>query len=439
MLPLKAAAVKNMHAPPEALLARLPAEYRTVLAQAASLAASHAARLWLVGGVVRDLLCEAPPGRDVDLAVEGDALALARDLAMRIGGRLRAVHAAFGTASVDVQVAGGSTVTFDLAGSRVERYRSPGALPEVAPAPIEDDLYRRDFSVNALAIELRATNGQLSAGQLLDPFGGRGDLVTGRLRLLHEESLRDDPTRILRGVRLAARLGLHPDPATAAQIQRALEAGYLSLVSDERILTELCLSLDEPRSDETLRLADAWGLTPRVLPGLAWSEALADRCARLAQAPGDAPTGGPLVRAGLLLYDLDAAAQAAIVARYPLPAEAADLLRQLPGLRAVASLLTPDLPNSAVDRLLRPFSVAAVTVLHYAEPATAALTGRYLRELRAMRAPLNGNDLQRLGIAPGPLLGQTLEALRAATLDGRVSTREQAEAWVRQHVMDGPR
>lgn len=432
-----AAAVKNMHAPPEALLSRLPLDLQTVMARAASLAEARGARLWLVGGVVRDLLCQAPPGRDVDLAVEGDALALAHDLAEGIGGRLRAAHAAFGTASVEVQANGG-TLILDLASSRVERYPSPGALPEVAPAPIEDDLYRRDFSVNALAIELRAVDGRLRAGRLLDPCGGRADLAAGRLRLLHAHSLRDDPTRMLRGVRLAARLALRPDPATAAQIQAALRAGYLSLVSNERILAELCLCLEEPRPDETLRLADAWGLTPQVIPGLAWSEALAKRCARLANAPGDAPAGGPLVWAGLLLYDLDAEGLAAIAARYPLPGEAAELLRQLPGLRATAPLLTPDLPNSGLDRLLRPFSVTAITALHYAEPAAAVMTARYLRELRTMRAPLNGADLQRLGIAPGPLLGRTLEALRAAALDGEVTTREEAEAWVRRHRQGTP-
>ncbi|MGQ9927579.1 MAG: CCA tRNA nucleotidyltransferase [Chloroflexaceae bacterium] len=427
-------AVKNLHASPEALLTILPPDHRSILARAASLAEVHAARLWLVGGVVRDLLCQAPLGRDVDLAVEGDAPALATDLAARIGGRLRAVHAAFGTASVEVQTADGRTLILDLAGSRVERYPSPGALPEVAPAPIEDDLYRRDFSVNALALELRVVDGQLRAGRLLDPSGGRADLVTGRLRLLHAQSLRDDPTRMLRGARLAARLDLHPDPATAAQIQAALKAGYLSLVSNERILTELCLSLEEARPDETLRLADAWGVTPQVIAGLAWSEALAARCTRLALAPASAPAGGPLVWAGLLLYDLDSEGLTAIAGRYPLPSEAADLLRHLPGLRAVATLLTPDLPNSSVDRLLRPFSVTAVTVLHYAEPAAAATTARYLRELRTMRAPLNGNDLQRLGIAPGPLLGRTLEALRAAALDGEVGTREEAEVWVQRHA-----
>ncbi|MDW8390096.1 MAG: CCA tRNA nucleotidyltransferase [Oscillochloridaceae bacterium] len=426
-----AAAVKNMHAPPEALLARLPLDLRAILARAASLAEAQQARLWLVGGVVRDLLCQAPPGRDVDLAVEGDALALAHELAAQTGGRLRAAHAAFGTASVEV-LANGATLILDLASSRVERYPSPGALPEVAPAPIEDDLYRRDFSVNALAIELRAEDGQVRAGRLLDPCGGRADLVTGRLRLLHEHSLRDDPTRMLRGVRLAARLGLRPDPATAAQIQEALRAGYLRLVSNERILAELCLCLEEPRPDETVRLADAWEVTPQVIPGLAWSEALSARCARLADAPGDALAGGPLVWAGLLLYDLDAEGLTAIAARYPLPVEAAELLRQLPVLRATAPLLTPDLPNSGLDRLLRPFSVAAITALHYAEPAAAAMTARYLRELRTMRPPLNGNDLQRLGITPGPLLGRTLEALRAAALDGEISTREEAEDWVRR-------
>ncbi|NWF79288.1 MAG: CCA tRNA nucleotidyltransferase [Chloroflexi bacterium] len=416
------------------LLARLPVELRAALACAARLAAVRAGRLWLVGGMVRDVLCGMPPGRDVDLAVEGDAPALARAFAAATGGRLIATHAAFGTATVELALSAGPALLIDFAGSRVERYSQPAALPEVQPAPIEDDLLRRDFSVSAMAIELRAEGDQLRAGRMLDPFGGRADLATSRLRLLHATSLRDDPTRLLRGLRLAARLDLQPDPATEAQIQEALAAGYLGLLSAERVLAELCLCLEEPRPDAVLRLADAWGVTPQVLPGLSWNEALAARSTRLATAPDDGPRGGPLVWAGLLLYELDEAQCAAIAARYPLPAEASELLRHLPALRALAPRLDGTLANSTVDRLLRPFSVAAITVLHYAEPAAAAVTAHYLRAVRPARALLDGNDLQRLGLAPGPALGRMLEALRAATLDGDVSSREQAEAWVRQRL-----
>ncbi len=416
------------------ILARLPAELRVALVCAARLAAVRAGRLWLVGGMVRDVLCGMPPGRDVDLAVEGDAPALARAFAAATGGRLTATHTAFGTATVELALSAGPALLIDFAGSRVERYPQPAALPEVQPAPIEDDLLRRDFSVSAMAIELRAEGDQLRAGRMLDPFGGRADLATSRLRLLHATSLRDDPTRLLRGLRLAARLDLQPDPATTAQIQEALAAGYLGLLSAERVIAELCLCLEEPRPDAVLRLADAWGVTPQVLPGLSWNEALAARSERLVTAPDDEPRGGPIVWAGLLLYALDDAQRAAIAARYPLPAEASGLLRQLPALRALAPRLSGTLANSAIDRLLRPFSVEAITVLHYAEPAAAAVTAHYLRALRPARALLDGNDLQRLGLTPGPALGRMLEELRAATLDGAVSSREQAEAWVRQRL-----
>lgn len=423
-------------ATPNALLARLPVEHRAALLQAAQLARKRAARLWLVGGAVRDALCALPLGRDLDLAVEGDAPALARDLAHAIGGRLRAAHAAFGTATVEAPQSGRPPLILDLAAARIERYPRPGALPEVMPASIEVDLHRRDFSVNAMAMEVFVEQGQLHAGPILDPCGGRADLAADRLRLLHAQSLRDDPTRLLRGIRLAARLGLTPEPATAAQIDQAIAGDYLGLVSAERTLAELCLCLEERRPDQALRIADAWKLTPQVAPGLTWSESLAARAERLATTGTAKAPNGPLVWAGVLLYDLDPARLATLMARYPLPTEAARLLRELPALRTVAAQLTSDLPNSEIDRLLRPFSSVAVIVLRYAEPAATAITERYLRHLRHLRPPLDGNDLKRLGIAPGPLLGQTLDALRAATLDGEVRTREEAESWVRQRLQE---
>jgi tRNA nucleotidyltransferase (CCA-adding enzyme) len=411
-----------------ALLARLPGPVAAALARAAALAAEQRAGLWLVGGVVRDLLLGAPPGRDVDLAVEGDAPALAAALAAE-GGRVLAAHAPFGTATVELPAPGAAPLIVDLARARAERYPRPAALPEVEPAPIEADLIRRDFSVNALALELRAAGGGLEPGRLLDLYGGREDLAARTLRLLHGASLRDDPTRVLRGLRLAARLGLRPEPATEAQIGAALAAGYLGMLSAERVLGELCLALEEPRPDHVLRLADAWGVTPQVLPGLGWSDELGARGAAIAV--GGGPPAGPLVWAGALLYGLEPAALAAIAARYPLPAEAAALLRQLPALREAAARLRPGLPNSAVDRTLRPFTPAAVAVLHYAEPSAAEAASRYLTTLRAAKAPLDGNDLRRLGVAPGPQLGRLLDELRAAALDGAVGDRAEAEAWVR--------
>lgn len=211
---------------PDELLARLPHELRALLARAATLADQGGTRLWLVGGVIRDVLLGLPPGRDIDLALEGDVAAIAPALAAALDGELVASHAAFGTAALLLD---GFAV--DLARTRAEHYPRPAALPEVRPASIEVDLARRDFSINAIAVGLRPTG----AGPLLDPFDGRADLRAGLLRLLHPLSLRDDPTRILRGLRLAARLGLQPEPASAAQIAEATERGYLGLLTPERV------------------------------------------------------------------------------------------------------------------------------------------------------------------------------------------------------------
>lgn len=412
------------------MLGRLPDDLRALLTLVTAQAEATGVSLWLVGGVVRDMLLGLPLSRDVDLAVEGEVGPLAAALAAVTGGRVAASHPPFGTATVVAPgAAGAGAIVVDLARTRVERYARPAALPEVTPAPIEADLARRDFSINAMAVELLRADGALHSGQLLDPFGGRDDLAAGRLRLLHAASLRDDPTRMLRGIRLAARLAMTPTAESAAQIAVALAEGYLGLLSAERILAELCLALEEPRPDAALRAADGWGATPQLLPGLAWSRALAARCDRLA-GPAVPLAGGPLVWAGLLLYDLDAAGLAALAARYPLPHDAAALLRQLTPLRALAPRLGEQMRNSELDRLLRPFSNAALAVLHYAEPAASAAIEHYLYGLRPARALLDGNDLRRLGVAPGPAIGHLLEALRVATLDGAVTTRAEAERWV---------
>ncbi len=412
---------------PAAILARLPPDLQTNLARAVAVGAQQGARMWLVGGVVRDLMLGLPISRDVDLAVEGDPMALAPALADALGGRIQATHAAFGTATIAIP-----GYTFDLARTRIERYPQPAVLPEVEPAPISADLIRRDFSINAVALELRADGLRLHVGALLDPFDGRIDLAAGRLRLLHAVSLRDDPTRILRGLRLAARLNLTPDAAARAQIAAALEQRYLALLSSERVLSELCLTLEEPQPAATLQLSDAWGVTEQLLPGLAWTPALAARFERSAAQPElhellPSDTG-PWLCAGLLLFDQPD--PLAPLAHYGLPTPLSRLLHEIPSLRTASPVLAAPLSGGALDALLQPFSPLGLIVLHYAEPSTANAIGQYLYVLRPQRPPLNGRDLQRLGIAAGPQIGQLLAELRKVYLDGAVTSREEAEAWV---------
>lgn len=423
------------------MIEQLPEPVQSFLLQAAQACGDAGERIWLVGGVIRDLLLNQPAGRDIDLAIEGDVPALADELARRTGGRVAALHRAFGTATLLVD--GADDLVIDLARTRAEYYPHPAALPQVQPAPIEVDLLRRDFSVNAIAAELWVEAGKLCAGPLIDPFAGQADLAGGRLRLLHQLSLRDDPTRILRGLRLAARIGLQPTVETQTQIEQARMNGYLGLLSSDRVLAELCLALDEPRPDAVLRRADVWGVAEQIVSGLVWSPMLEARAERLA---ADSFWGDiarilhiphvdrlrALIWAGVLCYDLGGEQLAALALRYHLPADAGRLLQELGTLRRLVPALAAEPRPSALDRMLQHFATATICVLHYAELSAAPATERYLRELRPARLPLDGNDLQKLGMAPGPRLGHMLAELRAAWLDGEIRNLAEARERVRQ-------
>jgi len=205
----------------------LPGEVRDLLETIGRIAEEQDGRAYLVGGLVRDLWRGATPARrDLDIVVEGDGPVLARDLARALGGSL-VEHRRFLTASVDTPRFG----RIDVATSRSERYEAPGALPRVLPATIADDLRRRDFTVNAMAIELSSRD-----FGLIDPLGGRLDLARRRLRVLHPLSFVEDPTRIFRAARYAARLGLSPDAATARAQALALRLAPYAALSGQRIV-----------------------------------------------------------------------------------------------------------------------------------------------------------------------------------------------------------
>src|SRR3989304_6740936 len=211
-------------------------------------------RLYLVGGAVRDLLLERP-SLDLDLVVEGDALALLPDLGWQ--GRLRRFPP-FGTAKLM-----GEGWSLDLASARKESYPQPGALPRVGPGTLQDALFRRDFAINALAVDLSPPG----LGALVDPFGGRQDLEKGLIRVLHERSFQDDATRILRAIKYAARFGFRLEARTRKFILR--DKGYLETISGERLRRGLVPILEGDRPERALALAGRRGILGEISPGLA--------------------------------------------------------------------------------------------------------------------------------------------------------------------------
>jgi tRNA nucleotidyltransferase/poly(A) polymerase len=220
-----------------------------LLAAIGGCAAAAGYRTAAVGGFVRDLLLGII-SQDIDIAVEGDAIACARLLADRLGGAV-AKTSRFGTALLMVD-----NTRIDLATARTESYSRPGALPEVSPGTLADDLWRRDFTVNAIALEI----GPGRRGRLLDPTGGREDLAAKIIRILHPGSFRDDPTRMLRAVRLAHRLKFTLDAVTAERLREAVAGRWWQTVGPHRLGRELRLLFSENDLPGLCRSLDAWNL-----------------------------------------------------------------------------------------------------------------------------------------------------------------------------------
>ena len=367
---------------------------------------------WLVGGAVRDLLLGIPP-LDLDVVVEGDAAAAAAVAAERLGGRTLS-HQRFGTATVEAD-----DLSFDLATARRERYPRPGALPEVEAAPLDEDLTRRDFTVNALASALAGER----LGELRAAPGGPEDLSARRLRVLHERSFLDDPTRLLRLARYGARLGFAEEAATAALARRAVAEGALATVSGPRVGGELMLLLAEPEALEALRRAESLGLDRALHPRLRVRLRPAESA--LAALPADGRRDLTLLATCVTglerveLHDwldrlgLTAAEREAVIAA----------ALDAPGL--ARELCAADRPSqiAALARGRPPEQLAVAAAL-----GEQAQVETWKRELSPVTLEIGGADLIAAGMAEGPMIGRALEAALAAKLNGGASGRE-AELW----------
>ena len=365
--------------------------------------------LYLVGGAVRDLVL-GRPSYDLDLTVEGDAAVIAEALGQATGGRVVA-HERFRTARVS-----GRGFRLDLAAARRERYPHPGALPVVEPATLTEDLARRDFTVNAVALRLEP-----APEEVIDPFRGVADARSRLVRVLHDGSFQDDATRMLRAVRYAARLDFKIATQTAALIRRDLS--YLGTISGPRLRSELALLFEEPAAVEGTRLARQLGVLEAIHPALRLPEDVAGRW----QAALAGPKQAPLDELGFcVVADPQDEGTAASVTKWlhltgRVEAALDDLVRLKPLSPKLAAM--GGTPSKATELLdgYRPAAVWARAVLEGGAPAAACLD--YLRSWRHVRPELTGDDLLALGASPGPEVGAALRRLRAARLDGRIATR----------------
>ncbi|MEA2450440.1 MAG: hypothetical protein QOG63_2372 [Thermoleophilaceae bacterium] len=365
---------------------------------------------YLVGGAVRDLLRGEEAPLDLDVAVEGDAAATAQAVAERVGGTVAGFER-FGTARVTAE-----GLVVDFAQTRSETYASPGALPEVGAAPLAEDLGRRDFSLNAMAAGLSGAD----VGELHDPFGGRADLEAGRIRVLHDRSFVDDPTRILRALRYEARLGGRIDAHTEDLARAAIESGALRTVSGKRLRVELIALLAEPEMPEAIRRLCELGLDRALYPNLLCDP---DRAASAALGAAEVGADRPLaVLATLIAPDADALHPWLDRMAFP-RGERERVARAANRGPHLAHELRPDMAASELYELLRlePLEGLAVA-LAWGAPGDAIL--RYLGELRGARLEVTGDDLVAAGVPPSAALGHALEETLRRKLDGEVSGRD---------------
>ncbi|MFN2611757.1 MAG: hypothetical protein ABR536_00125 [Solirubrobacterales bacterium] len=335
--------------------------------------AARGVNAFLVGGAVRDALLGA--GRaDLDVVVEGELTQLAEAL----GGELRE-HQRFSTATLVLE----GSLQVDIARSRAEDYQRPGALPDVRPAPLADDLSRRDFTVNAMAIPLAG------GGELIDAQGGLEDLRAGVLRVLHPRSFSDDPTRALRAARYAARLGLELETRTDELLRATTD---LTTISADRLDAELKKIAAEPEAARALELLGEWG----VLELDDYAAELVRRLDALLAAP---PWAGYA----------DRVAAVAEIARGAV-AEPAALPDSPPG------------SPSASHRLAAGHTPESLAI---ARARGARWLDDYAGSWRHVTLEIDGDDLLEAGVAQGPALGRGLRAALDAKIDGEASGREQ--------------
>jgi tRNA nucleotidyltransferase (CCA-adding enzyme) len=373
--------------------------------------------VYLVGGAVRDVLM-GEPNFDVDIAVEGDGISFGRALAGAVGGRA-VLHEKFGTAIV-LFGAGGRV---DVATARTEFYDYPGALPTVEQASIRQDLYRRDFTINAMAVSLKGAD----FGRLVDYFGGLRDLSQGVVRVLHNLSFIDDPTRIFRAIRYETRYGFRMDAHTLGLARACVEMDLVGELSSSRVRDELQALLSEERVADSIRRLAELGIDRAIHPHLAADEEAVGVIEEVDRVRDRYAREAPPWRLRL-----------AVLARR---LSSTDVLDWAEGLKlrrrdaeriADAVTVAPRLRELAAATK-QPADLWAKVAPHDPDGALLAIAGskgrarkrleRYFEELRDVRLEISGGDLADLGLGESPRVGAVLEELRRRKLNGELDGR----------------
>ncbi len=398
----------------EQIIENIEPNLKGILCRIGEVAASLGMRSYLVGGVVRDIILGKEVS-DFDILVEGKAIELAEKVVKEMNGELVS-HQRFGTATVKLA----SGLEIDFASARREFYERAAVLPIVEPGSLREDLFRRDFTINALALSLHPQE----FGFLIDYFGGLDDLRNKRIKALHSLSFWEDPTRILRAIRLEAKLGFKMERWTEGLAIDAIKSGALAPLSGERLREELKLTLEE-NPLACLRRMEELGIIKAIHPKGELDKKLLRKLVK--ESLDNLEVERWIIYLYPLLSQLDEGEIRRVTYRLRLTSSQREkCLALIYGEEARKKLQAPRMKRSQIYEVLK--GIPLETIVWIGAKGDRKVKKRvslFLEELRHINLALKGEDLIQLGIAEGPQMGKILQELFQAKLDGKVKSREE--------------
>lgn len=396
----------------------LPPNQQECLKHVAAICKSHQASLYLVGGTVRDLLLKKTPS-DLDISIEGLEISLVNKIVRCLNGVIIAISK-FNTAKILI-----GNISMDLAMSRSEVYKDPGALPTVKPGLIVDDLGRRDFSVNALCVSLN----EKDWGSLIDPHGGYSDLQSGIIRVLDSKSFIEDATRIIRAIRYSVRLDFCIEPETETLMKQHLR--YIDTIHGDRLNSELMKVFREIRVSSILMLAHNTGILHAIFPTL---KVYPQLIRKLEQDIDSRDENTDMIFLSVLSFTLSFNERRGFIRRLNMTKRHARVVIDTGVIKCILDQLSSiDMKNSVLFRLLKDVDIAAIrgSKLAVQSELIAKRLHLFEGELRHYKPKLDGNDLLQLGVPQGEIVGQILWKLTEGGLDGTIKTIQDEMNFVR--------
>ena len=407
---------------------RFPSEISNILKLSGEVAKEKGFNAYLVGGTVRDIL-RGEENLDIDIVIEGDGITFAKALGERLNARVKE-HRRFNTAQVIT-----GKVKLDVATARTEYYESPAALPKVETSSIKKDLYRRDFTINTLAIKLNPQD----FGLLIDFFGGQRDLREKTVRILHNLSFIEDPTRAFRAVRFSERFGFRISKHTENLIKLAVKMNLFEMLSGARLYEELLLLFRETEPGKTLKRLSDLGLLKVIYPTLVFNEELDATMKSMHETFSwfnllflEEKTDRGILFLIAMLTGLKDEEVKATVDRLSPPPKIRDLIiRGIPLAREVLKKLPLNEPVETYNLLSKlKIETILLAMAISKERKKQKVISQYLTELRKVKTILSGDDLKQMGIKPGPLYSRILKELLEERLRGHLTSREDEEKFV---------